>query len=703
MNRKSRLIRSKPNSWLENLEIRQQLASSSNQNGELIQPSCFSCGAGGHGYCGNFQKSAVAELGGPGAQEFQIGGRWSNTATNGSVVGSSGNPITLTWGLVNDGLNIPGFNGEPASGSSLRAALNARYPGGQAVWLPLFQQVFDRWGQITGITYVYQASDDGAGFGSAAGQLGVRADIRIGGHSIDGGSNILAYNFFPNNGDMVIDTDDLASGGFMANTASNSLRLRNVLSHEHGHGLGFNHVDPINNTKLMEAFASVAFDGPQFDDTLAGQRNYGDPLERGGRNETLGTATNLGNIATGNVTLASNVSIANNNDVDWFRFSVADPRNINITLDPFGPTYNQGPQNGGTSSFNGSAQSNLGFEVRDIGGNIIVTQNSQGLGLDEVFNNLTLNTGTYFIRVTGDASGNTQMYNLTVNSAAASAVPDLQALSDTGASATDNIVRLNNSTPGSVLTFDIFSTTAGATVELLYNNVVIGSAIAAGTSTTVTTNGSLTLPDGVVQIQARQIIGGNPQSGGFINLTVDTAAPTVSALIYDRELTQDITFTLSEANPNLTAAAFDLQNTSTSTPRAIDNVFIVGNNVTLQFATVLDNGNYAFNFTSLAADVAGNTIANPSTLTFRHLGGDANNDGIVDFSDLLVLSQNFGQPNRTYSQGNFDYTTSVSFPDLLILSQNFGNSLIQASPALKARAATPVSSGRRRVADAVIA
>jgi len=105
-------------------------------------------------------------------------------------------------------------------------------------------------------------NDDGnpiSNVGSAyPGSLGVRGDVRIGGHLIDGNSNILSYNYFPNNGDMVIDTAD----NFYENLTGNSLGLRNVLAHEHGHGLGFEHVCLINQTKLMEPFISFAFDGP---------------------------------------------------------------------------------------------------------------------------------------------------------------------------------------------------------------------------------------------------------------------------------------------------------------------------------------------------------------------------------------------------------------------------------------------------------
>lgn len=53
--------------------------------------------------------------------------------------------------------------------------------------------------------------------------------------------------------------------------------------------------------------------------------------------------------------------------------------------------------------------------------------------------------------------------------------------------------------------------------------------------------------------------------------------------------------------------------------------------------------------------------------------GDANDDGKVNFNDLLVLAQNFGK-DGTYSTGDFDKDGSVDFSDLLILAQHFGQS-----------------------------
>ena len=132
-----------------------------------------------------------------------------------------------------------------------------------------------------------EPNDDAVDLFTSSGVVNLRPDVRIGGRHIDGNSNILAFNYFPNNGDMVIDTND----SFYNDTSNNSLKFRNVLAHEHGHGIGIGHVCPVQQTKLMEPFVSTQFDGPQHDDIRAGQRLYGDRFED---NDTTGTATDLG-------------------------------------------------------------------------------------------------------------------------------------------------------------------------------------------------------------------------------------------------------------------------------------------------------------------------------------------------------------------------------------------------------------------------
>ena len=236
--------------------------------------------------------------------EFRITGRVSDTATDGST-GSVGTPINLTWSIVPDGTDL--FEaGEPDSPSNLIATLGNIFGGPTTnsttgyqgrPWFSVFAESFDRLSQVAGVTYIYEPNDDGIRqhFSGAGGVTGVRGDVRIGGHSIDGntGANTLGFNFFPDFSDMVLDTDNTAELG----NASNNYRLfRNLIMHEAGHGLGLLHVESNTDGFLMEPFISTAFDGPQFDDILGLHRNYGDALEKNGGNDTPATATQLGNL-----------------------------------------------------------------------------------------------------------------------------------------------------------------------------------------------------------------------------------------------------------------------------------------------------------------------------------------------------------------------------------------------------------------------
>jgi hypothetical protein len=55
------------------------------------------------------------------------------------------------------------------------------------------------------------------------------------------------------------------------------------------------------------------------------------------------------------------------------------------------------------------------------------------------------------------------------------------------------------------------------------------------------------------------------------------------------------------------------------------------------------------------------------------LKGDADGDGQVQFSDFVILSNNFGNAGA-YTDGDFDKDGTVQFADFVILSNNFGQS-----------------------------
>jgi Matrixin len=273
---------------------------------------------------------------------FQQSNRWSRTATDGNGLGQ-GDPTTITYSFVPDGTFVPN-SGLGSGNSTLFAWLDAKY-GDTATWQALFAQVFDRWAELTGLSYVHELSDDGATHGSGAGFLGVRGDVRIAAfnYPADGNFGVLAYNFFPNNGDMAIDAFD----SFYNNLGGNSIRLRNVVAHENGHGLGMAHVCPANQTKLMEPFVSTSYDGPKLDDILNGQRFYGDPLEP---NQSIGTATDLGTFGETGANNISEASIDDNSDVDFFKVTLTDRAKITFVLAPNAGQYQQGPQTGSCNS-----------------------------------------------------------------------------------------------------------------------------------------------------------------------------------------------------------------------------------------------------------------------------------------------------------------------------------------------------------------
>lgn len=364
------------------------------------------------------------------------GSGWSTTSSGPSSLGA---PATLTWSIAPDNTQLPTGLSEPISNSSLIMFLDDVHPGGnspdgsdltQRTWWQLINSAFERWDAVSGISFQYESNDDGEKIGTAQGVLGVRGDHRIGGHSIDGqiSPTFLAYNYFPNNSDMVIDTDEINRWS----NATNNFRLfRNMLMHEIGHGLGLNHVESFDvnpnqanfqfGTFLMEPTLASGFDGPQFDDILGIHRLYGDANEAGVGNDIFANATSLGSLSGGqpisigtdatDILVASTdidfVSIDSNSDIDFFSFSTAVGETVSILLTPLGPTYDEGRQgsgnNGSQNPFVSSAKSNLTLALYDQDGTTILAYaNKTGIGLSETINGYHLATaGKYFVRVSG--------------------------------------------------------------------------------------------------------------------------------------------------------------------------------------------------------------------------------------------------------------------------------------------------------------
>ena len=406
------------------------------------------CGCGGTGSC-------VLNAASPAQIDARISGRWTTTATDGFLGGptaSQGNAATLTWGIAQEGSSIAGS--PAAAGSTLVSFLDGiRDPGStggadltQRNWFGLFEQSANRIAELSGITFNFEANDDGAVIsqtvpgGTAPGPggvLGTRADVRIGGRPVDGqtGSNTLAFAFFPNSGETVFDTDNTT---FFSATFNNSVALRNVLTHELFHALGIAHVESNDANFLLNPFIATSFDGPQLDDILTLQRNYGDALEASNNqagNNSLLNATQLGSLSLGGVLSAGQevddtvigidetgfLSIDDVADVDFFEFALDSLADVTLELTPEGATYNQGVEGGTQSAFDSQALNNLGLRIFDQDGNQVASSDLFGLGAGETISQ-QLSAGTYFVEISGSDDG-TQLYSLGI-SALAVAVPE---------------------------------------------------------------------------------------------------------------------------------------------------------------------------------------------------------------------------------------------------------------------------------------
>jgi serralysin len=359
---------------------------------------------------------------------FWLGDRWE---------GEQGSPRELTWSLVPDGLLISNGVGEGDGPSTLFATLDQKFAtqGGRETWILRIEQAFERWAKLSGTTFVRvtfdgQDWDDGAEWGTP-GEAGRRGDIRISAKRIDGRSGILAYNYLPQMGDMVLDEAE----NWGVSPQSKNRFFRNVLTHELGHGLGFWHVCSANASFLMEPYLNNFIDGPQHDDIRAIKRHYGDAFEPDndavqatfvGR-PTIGLL--LSNVcdvppplSSGRPANTSNCSIDRDGEEDWFAFEVTRDVEATVTVAPVGFPYDDNPQSGDGSCPSGRStdslrQADLALELVDTDGLTVLARADEApLGVSETVANVLLPTaGVYYVRILETGSvAQTQMYTFSL-------------------------------------------------------------------------------------------------------------------------------------------------------------------------------------------------------------------------------------------------------------------------------------------------
>jgi hypothetical protein len=173
-----------------------------------------------------------------------------------------------------------------------------------------------------------------------------------------------------------------------------------------------------------------------------------------------------------------------------------------------------------------------------------------------------------------------------------------------------------------------------------------------------------------------------------IHWTLDTVAPSVvgNTFLYEIEHALDIHFS-EDVSASLAADDFTVTNLGNGQviPPALMSLQLTSGGAIVRFPGLpggrLPDGDYRLDLANIS-DPAGNTVASAPPLNFHVLAGDLNRDRAVNFDDLLLLAQNYGQTGRTFSQGNIDYSADgmVGFDDLLILAQRYGQTMMRAAP-----------------------
>lgn len=392
-----------------------------------------------------------------GANPASLNNRWTNTATDGSVGNSD--TITLTYSFVPD-INT----GDPETSNNIHALLTGQF-GSEAAWKQIFRDMFDLWSDESGIEFV-ETVDDGAAWPGSPGAVGVRGDIRIQARAIDGAFNVLAFNYFPNTGDMQLDNAEQWS------TPGDDHRMfRNTLQHEIGHGLGLDHVNPRDQSKLMEAIISLNFLGPQDDDIRGVQTFYGDTHEP---NDAAVSAAAVGAFSDG--ATVTGCALSSDDDVDFYFVGASAGQGVSVSVTPIGSSYNVGPDPGSPSAIDTEAVQRLRVRVYDpTGSDERANDSAASAGSAASASTVVLNgeSGFMFSVDSVDGEDDVQRYSVTLGSTA----PPTRTLNldaSTSASVTIQVSPADENSMTSAVTPSSLTYLQGETVAITAPNVAAG-------------------------------------------------------------------------------------------------------------------------------------------------------------------------------------------------------------------------------------
>jgi hypothetical protein len=221
---------------------------------------------------------------------------------------------------------------------------------------------------------------------------------------------------------------------------------------------------------------------------------------------------------------------------------------------------------------------------------------------------------------------------------------------------------------------------------VLTNSTVVGNTAAIGGGLE-NISGIFTEPPGIATINNSILVGNTSQNGSVDNVG---PAPITTSASYNLIGSTSPSFDSQTHNRSIVADTLHLGPlgdyggpTATMPPLADSPAIEAGSNALAVSATGMP----------LAADQRGlprisGAAVDTGAVEYQWTPGDTNEDGAVNFKDLLQLAQNYGSSNAGWAQGDFNRDGRVGFDDVLVLAQNYGQSSATAAPASSPPAAS---------------
>lgn len=168
----------------------------------------------------------------------------------------------VTWSLMADGVQM---SDAPDNNTAI-----ASLPTFDSCFLSEIQTAFDAWAAVADISFT-QVADSGSPFDFP----GASGDIRIGAHTFDGPSSVLAHGYFPppNGSSAAGDLHFDIAENWQCTGGPGEMDFGVVAAHEIGHAIGLNH--ETTEPALMQPIYNPAVTTPLADDILGAENIYG--------------------------------------------------------------------------------------------------------------------------------------------------------------------------------------------------------------------------------------------------------------------------------------------------------------------------------------------------------------------------------------------------------------------------------------------